>query len=473
MSGDDLTGLLQAGIRLQADGRLGEAERCYQEALQRYPGHPRALHLLGLLSQRQGDVGAAEELFRKAIAAAGDQPIPLISLGVLLAGTGREREAATTLQRAVQVAPGNYQALSHLAMVLHRLGDLGNALSLYEKACAVNPDSPGLLVFKGSALNSLGRREEAIRTYRKAIEIDPRQPTAFGNLGNALAAAGRYDEAIAAFDASIALQPGNATSYANLGSCHLRAGDFGNARAAFEQCLARAPGDITALAMQAAICNELGDKETCGELLDYETLLSCESVDPPEPYRSTGELNRELEQAVLAHPSLEYEPGQQTTRLGQQTGTLIGSGNPAIDALEAIIRGSIARYVDRRESSGVAGPRGKAPRLWRLDIWATVLSRGGHQMPHIHTSGWLSGVYYVKCPIRADDPDRHGWIEFGEPPPEYPFREPAPTKLLEPEEGLLVLFPSYFYHRTIPFDGDIPRISIAFDMVPSRHGATA
>jgi hypothetical protein len=30
----------------------------------------------------------------------------------------------------------------------------------------------------------------------------------------------------------------------------------------------------------------------------------------------------------------------------------------------------------------------------------------------------------------------------------------------------MILFPSYFYHRTIPFESSQRRISIAFDAVP-------
>ena len=104
-------------------------------------------------------------------------------------------------------------------------------------------------------------------------------------------------------------------------------------------------------------------------------------------------------------------------------------------------------------------------------MWATVLDEGGHQTPHIHPSGWLSGVYYVAIPP-GDGGDEHGWIEFGRPPPEYAFREPPKTKALRPRAGLLVLFPSYFYHRTLPFSGTATRISIAFDVVPmaAKHG---
>ena len=43
-------------------------------------------------------------------------------------------------------------------------------------------------------------------------------------------------------------------------------------------------------------------------------------------------------------------------------------------------------------------------------------------------------------------------------------REPE-VRLFKPEEGLMILFPSYFYHRTIPFEAEDVRISISFDVL--------
>ena len=57
-------------------------------------------------------------------------------------------------------------------------------------------------------------------------------------------------------------------------------------------------------------------------------------------------------------------------------------------------------------------------------------------------------------------------IEFGAPPETFVLTKKTPVRLVKPKEGLLVLFPSYFYHRTIPFEGDEERVSIAFDFVP-------
>ena len=41
-----------------------------------------------------------------------------------------------------------------------------------------------------------------------------------------------------------------------------------------------------------------------------------------------------------------------------------------------------------------------------------------------------------------------------------------PTRLVEPRLGRVVLFPSFLFHRTVPFRGKDRRISIAFDLLP-------
>lgn len=92
-------------------------------------------------------------------------------------------------------------------------------------------------------------------------------------------------------------------------------------------------------------------------------------------------------------------------------------------------------------------------------------------MPHIHASGWLSGVYYVAVDkaVSTGDGGHEGWIEFGRPQTLYrPTQDPRP-RLVRPEEGMMVLFPSYVFHRTIPFTADAQRICIAFDICPGRR----
>ena len=91
---------------------------------------------------------------------------------------------------------------------------------------------------------------------------------------------------------------------------------------------------------------------------------------------------------------------------------------------------------------------------------------GGHQIPHIHPSAWLSGVYYVTVPdsvVGARD-NYSGWLRFGDIPNHFHNKKSLVARLIKPEPSSLILFPSYYYHRTIPLETDQKRISIAFDL---------
>ena len=96
----------------------------------------------------------------------------------------------------------------------------------------------------------------------------------------------------------------------------------------------------------------------------------------------------------------------------------------------------------------------------------------GYQVPHVHPAAWLSGVYYPIVPdsatVAAEAPDgsesKAGWLEFGRPFLRHKTAAPPRLRTIKPEEGLMVLFPPYFLHSTVPFESEETRISIAFDV---------
>jgi hypothetical protein len=66
-----------------------------------------------------------------------------------------------------------------------------------------------------------------------------------------------------------------------------------------------------------------------------------------------------------------------------------------------------------------------------------------------------------------DTQNRPGWIKFGEPAIDLALRDPI-RRAIQPVPGRLVLFPSYMWHGTIPFEDDEVRTTIAFDVIPKR-----
>ena len=106
----------------------------------------------------------------------------------------------------------------------------------------------------------------------------------------------------------------------------------------------------------------------------------------------------------------------------------------------------------------------KWPSKYDLNAWHVILKKQGHQNPHIHPDGWLSGVIYLK--VVPSFKKNEGAIEFclnGE----YYYDVKSPKVVHLPKAGDIVLFPSSLHHRTIPFSADTDRISIAFDLVPN------
>ena len=178
--------------------------------------------------------------------------------------------------------------------------------------------------------------------------------------------------------------------------------------------------------------------------------------------------NEALTNHVLRHPSLRYEPANRSTTKGDQTDELLEEPKGPVAQLEQMITRSVHTFLDDLPRTPGHPYLAHRPERFALNLWGTSLGSQGHQSAHIHPSAWVSGVYYAQIPqeISTGGDDRQGWIEFGAAPSTYVLERDPPVRLIAPREGTLVLFPSYYYHRTVPFEGKRRRISIAFDANP-------
>jgi uncharacterized protein (TIGR02466 family) len=99
--------------------------------------------------------------------------------------------------------------------------------------------------------------------------------------------------------------------------------------------------------------------------------------------------------------------------------------------------------------------------------WSVRLHRYGYHTMHIHPLGWISSAYYVQVPAEVAGSDQAGGgLKFGEPDIDLGEAGTA-RRRIQPAVGRLVLFPSYMWHGTVPFESDGPRTTVAFDVVPT------
>jgi len=428
----DDTKILERAVALHRNGRLDEAERIYREVLTRTPKHPDALNLLGLVRYQKRDAATAAQLIGEAIACDDGPAKYHANLGTALAALGRNAEAEAAYRAALARDPDHADSHGNLGAVLERAGKL----------------------------------EEAIVHCRRAAELRPDSPIAHNNLGNALQRRGDRAAAVEAYRQALAIDPAYVDALCNLGMAHLRLRDAREAAAAFASALAREPANRRALAWQAVAEHEAGTPES--PLARLNDAIESVALTAPEPFESLEAFNGALAREVTGHPSLVWEPGGKTTRHGRQTGNLLEAPGEAVRSLAQAVELAVEAYVSRRRAVAPGGYFESVPDRRTLRMWGTVLADQGHQLPHIHPAGWVSGVYYVAVPdsITDADPGHAGWIEFGRPGYDVPFDRPVDARMFQPRAGTMLLFPSFLFHRTIPFAGQEggERISIAFDL---------
>lgn len=138
--------------------------------------------------------------------------------------------------------------------------------------------------------------------------------------------------------------------------------------------------------------------------------------------------------------------------------------NPEIQVLVSLFQGALVDYV--------ALETGRAPDSFDLGAglegWANVSREGNYAKAHVHPMSNLALVYYVDVGDHAADgpDDISGAIEFLDPRNRaHMFTSPGmdsrDSLLSRPEDGVLLVFPSWLYHTVHPYRGKRPRISIA------------
>ena len=428
-------------------------------------------------AHQAGRLSEALALYRQAIEHAPDNPDALALAGIASCQAGRTDDGIGLLQRSVAIRPESLDAQYNLAHALETAGRFEDAAEAYRKALEIEPGTVDAHVNLGNVLRKTARPDEAIGHYRQALTVKPDHAAAALNLAGALAEREKPADAAAVLETALRLSPNDENVFYALIRLRLAHGDPRAALAACDTCLSANPRHTRALALKPYVLNDLGETAAAGHLLDVDRLARTTRAGGAHGYENLDSFNRALKRHVLEHPSLEYEPEQKSTRFGSQTAHLQHETTGPVARLQKLIQAAVIEYRDSIAPDPSHPFFARIPERFSLNIWATVLTRPGHQRPHFHPAGWLSGVYYVALPDVIGQPDagNAGWLEFGRSHG-FEFKTQPPVRAVCPEEGLIVLFPSYFYHCTIPTDdgtngtnetdGGDPRISIAFDAVP-------
>ncbi len=461
--------MVQAQELLQ-EGRSTEAWSSFERVLREVPHHSVALKLGAVAAFQSGNKSQAVDLMDRAIALFPEDSEAHFNLGVLHQSTGRLDAALACFGRAAELAPDFTDAHYNVATALHELGRAEEAVMAYRRTLETNSRYAPAFAGLAFTLRGLDQLDEALSTYEKAVALAPQDAQALSGYGITLQLLDRLSEAAEALNRAAELDPHYTDAATNLADVLVQQDKPATAVEVCDRFLASNPGDSGILASKAIALGECGNTDAVAALVDFDRFVWPEYQDKSEGFADLAAFNKALHEHMLRHPTLVDAPASHATRQGKHTGELLGDEAAPIKAFQAMVTNAVVRYKERLGRDWSHPFVANALERWRLTAWSIVLQGGGgYQAPHIHPSAWLSGVYYARVPKVVDDPEsgKAGWIEFGLPSEEFHWRHKPEIQAFRPEPGLLVLFPSYFFHRTIPYDGDDTRISIAFDVLPA------
>ena len=469
---------------------LQVAEKLYREILKTNPNHANTRNNLGSVLKELGESQKAISCFQKAIEIQSDHAGAYYNLGIVFNELGELQKAISCFQKTIGIQSNHVGAYYNLGNAFRELEESKKAIGYYEKAIQINPNHAGAYNNLGNALKDLGEHKKAISCYEKAIQINPNHSGAYNNLGNVFRELEESKKALGYYEKAIQINPNHTYAYNNLGNVFKDLGEHKKAISYFqktnsivskeellkysylldgledykkklEKFVEKETCNRNVAAMAAYVSKKENIKNIypfCKDPLNFVFINNLKNVSTLTDNFSENLLER------LEKVHSVWEPKTTTTKRGYQTSSnLFNSTDIEILKLQKIIEKQIITYRKVYELSEDYFIK-KWPRKYKFSAWYVKLIKQGHQKPHMHAQGWLSGVFYIKVPKLLNKYE--GSIKFLLSSYDFPEDKNLPNLIHSPNDFDLVLFPSSLIHQTIPFNSLDGRHSIAFDLIP-------
>jgi predicted Zn-dependent protease len=460
--------ILSCALRNQE--RFDEALAASDQALKLDPRNAPAAHNRALVLMR---VGRTEEALSAldALVSAGVRAPPLwLNRGVALMDLSRVPEAEANFSDGVQRWPNDVGLLNALASLRWmRRGDASFARE-FEAAVAGNPAVAPLRIKYADLLRRARFRDRSEAALREGLARAPDDPWLLSSLGTLLDEMDRSEEAAALLERAAAIAPNDAATRGNLANALMRLDRPEAALTHIAPLRLAQPTNQEWVCYETMALRQLGDPRYC-ELCDYDFMVRPYEIEPPPGYASIAAFNQAFAASLMKLHVLDAHPLDQSLRNGSQTTrNLTHVNDPVVQAYIKALDAPIRAYMDTMRGHAKTHPdhpwSARVTAGYRITgSWSVRLKHDGYHINHYHPAGWISSAYYVSLPKAVSEGEgQQGWIKFGEA--RWPTPRVTVEKVVQPKAGMLVLFPSYMWHGTIPFsEGE--RLTAPFDAVPA------
>lgn len=197
------------GQVLQAEGRIGEAEIAYQNAIRMDGMDVLARMGLGELRIAMGRPEDALEHYDLALQRQPAMVAAQMGMGHALTCMGRNEEALARYQQALDLAPTMAECEFAIAFVRARIGQSAEAETHYRRAVALRPDFAAAWMNLGCLLREQGKSLHAEAALTRAVSLRDRNVDGLLNLALLMGEQRRSQEAERYLRRAFALEPEN------------------------------------------------------------------------------------------------------------------------------------------------------------------------------------------------------------------------------------------------------------------------
>lgn len=478
-------------------GREQQAYAMLQNNISKINSNYNLLSRYGSVASAVKDYATAINAYNKALEIKPNSLVVRHNLGLAYRLYGDSKSAIKHYHTALELGKPSYQLMHNMGNAHSDIGELSESIYYYQKALALNFAYLETHINLNDVIWETGNKHNYLISLVEAIRLYPDEPAFLYEYARRLFRLSEFDRMKQALskktskfgsfsefkyllakiefnvgDKTVALLEFERLSKAKdlsfedrLDICEMliKEGNIELAEESIQQILLSEPSNIAALSYWA-LCLRYREDPREQKLNDYNNLVQEFTLFDPNVEL---DFYRDLVSSLNDMHSANEQPINQTLMNGTQTrGLLFSSDIAAIKELKERIEKCIRDYIENAKS--LESPWLQLPVFEKLHFvgsWSVKLKKGGFHSNHFHPMGRLSSVVYIDLPNCVDGPSKNeGYLKFGEPNFSGAFSF-EPKRYLRPEIGKLILFPSYFWHGTVPFDDEKHRLTVAFDVI--------
>ena len=249
-------------VSLFNQGRYAESESLARTMTEQFPNHGFGWKVMGSILQKTGRLEDAVKVKERAVQLIPDDAEAHNNLAHAFQELGRLSEAESSLRKALALNPKYAQAYNNLGMTLQKMGNLDEAQACLSQALALKPDYAEACKNLGNIFLSRKMMKEAVACYEHAIAIAPDYAAGHNNLGTVHCVTGNFELAILCYQKANALEPLGTGGLYNLGNALYQQGDIVAAMDCFKKALTLKPDKwvVDSAAYLAVLCYLTDDR---------------------------------------------------------------------------------------------------------------------------------------------------------------------------------------------------------------------